>query len=351
MNLLNLLGIQSGPNPLVTPTSVDPSILINNAVEPQPQADITVTGAPAPVPQPAPQLDVPQVPLDALRAKPEDLQRMQPLEGLPQHKGMFGVKGTLRDVLGLIGDTFLVGSGGKAVYAPQRQKERMSDALVGMGPGKEKDAIARMMALDYETGIKMYNDWQARLAAANKAELEEKRLQRQETNDVQKRRLSKLRYAAGMSSIASADPRLKAGLRAWLEDDNATLEDLPDELLPGATYTPSQQVTNRERAEHNDATERVAQQNADSNRIRANRPPAGRAAPQPTDASMAAPLIQKMGRVGWDGMTKNEQQQLRSLGRSPDRGNKKNRFGGSPPPKKGGSPAPAKGGWGSMTVR
>ena len=28
-----------------------------------------------------------------------------------QHKGMFGLKGTLRDVLGLLGDSFLVGSG------------------------------------------------------------------------------------------------------------------------------------------------------------------------------------------------------------------------------------------------
>lgn len=46
-------------------------------------------------------------------------------------KGMFGVKGTLRDILGLVGDAFLIQSGNKAIYSPQREKEKLADAMAG----------------------------------------------------------------------------------------------------------------------------------------------------------------------------------------------------------------------------
>ena len=48
-----------------------------------------------------------------------------------ERKGMFGVKGTLRDILGTVGDAFLVQSGNNAVYGPQRDREKMGDALTG----------------------------------------------------------------------------------------------------------------------------------------------------------------------------------------------------------------------------
>ena len=326
--------------------------VINNAQgDPgQSQADIIVTASPPPEPQPEAPLQINPVPLDALIAKPEDIQRMQPLEGLPKHKGMFGVKGTFRDILGLIGDSLLVGSGGKAIYAPQRQQERMSDALVGYGSGKEKDAIARMMQLDPETGIKMYNDWQARLAAKAKEDIDNKRLDAQLAKQDRSNQLAKLKVASGMAAKATPEQRLI--LKAWVADPNATVEDLPDELLPYANYAPAQQDTTAERARHNRVTEQQGQQNADSRRISATKPSAGRAQPNPTDASLAAPLIGKMNRVGWKGLSPNEQEVLKSLGRSPDRGGKKSRFGGTPPPpKKGGSPTRSTGGWGKMTVK
>ena len=47
------------------------------------------------------------------------------------HKGMFGVKGTLRDVLGLVGDAFLIQSGNNPVYTPHKRQEEMSDAIAG----------------------------------------------------------------------------------------------------------------------------------------------------------------------------------------------------------------------------
>lgn len=60
------------------------------------------------------------------------------------HSGRFGVKGTLRDILGTLGDAFLVQSGNKAVYAPQRQAERLGDAQRGFAD----DPLAAIEALN-----------------------------------------------------------------------------------------------------------------------------------------------------------------------------------------------------------
>lgn len=68
-------------------------------------------------------------------------------ERLPR-KGMFGVKGTLRDVLGILGDAFLVQGGGKAVYQPQRQQERMGDAMFG-GAENPLQAAERLAAAGF----------------------------------------------------------------------------------------------------------------------------------------------------------------------------------------------------------
>lgn len=80
----------------------------------------------------------------------------------PQHKGMFGLKGTLRDVLGTLGDAFLVQGGGKAIYAPQRQNERVGDALAGMTAGDAgmRGAIERVAQLDPEMAQHMNDKFQ-----------------------------------------------------------------------------------------------------------------------------------------------------------------------------------------------
>jgi len=67
------------------------------------------------------------------------------IQNNPQHKGMFGVKGTLRDVLGLVGDSLLMGGGGKAMYQPARQREKESDALQGFTQNPQA-AIERTIA-------------------------------------------------------------------------------------------------------------------------------------------------------------------------------------------------------------
>lgn len=74
------------------------------------------------------------------------------------HKGMFGVKGTLRDVLGLLGDAFLVQDDKEAVYMPKREQERMSDALAGM-TDNERAAIERATGLNPAFGQKMLDEF------------------------------------------------------------------------------------------------------------------------------------------------------------------------------------------------
>lgn len=50
-----------------------------------------------------------------------------------ERKGMFGIKGTARDVLGLLGDAFLVQGGADPLYRKVRDQERQADALRGFG--------------------------------------------------------------------------------------------------------------------------------------------------------------------------------------------------------------------------
>jgi|SRR6185312_2412451 len=64
----------------------------------------------------------------------------------------------------------------------------------------------------------------------------------------------------------------------------------------------------------------IAQQNADAHTTNANRPRAGAA--HDSTADVAVPLLRKMGQVGWDGLAPSEQQQMKSMGYSPSRGQK-----------------------------
>lgn len=73
----------------------------------------------------------------------------------PQRKGLFGVKGTLRDVLGAIGDHYLMGEGMKPVYAPKKAQEEASDALAGFTQNPMA-ALERLAAVNPELAQEMY---------------------------------------------------------------------------------------------------------------------------------------------------------------------------------------------------
>lgn len=81
-------------------------------------------------------------PLPRGSASPQELAGTRNYDNLDPHKGMFGLKGTMRDILGTLGDAMLIGGGGKAMYTPQKQQERMGDAMVGFGSGDEVTDLA-----------------------------------------------------------------------------------------------------------------------------------------------------------------------------------------------------------------
>jgi hypothetical protein len=83
------------------------------------------------------------------------------------HRGMFGVKGTLRNVLGVLGDAFLVQGGRDPMYAPQRQMEREGDAMAGISQAP-RAAVERMTAVNPALAAKMNDSVaDAEIARAN----------------------------------------------------------------------------------------------------------------------------------------------------------------------------------------
>lgn len=228
--------------------------------------EIEVTGRP--VRNPPPQaMNIDVSPLSQL-VDPNELQRSMPLEGLPEHKGMFGVKGTLRDILGMVGDAFLLQSGNKEIYAPHRRQEQISDAMVGFGPGQERDAIARVAQIDPDRATKMYENWQARNAKQETETRQQSNLDRQNTLAQHRIKLDKAKIVQAM------DPELVRQnleiIKDYIDDPEKSITDLPPELISAAGLTQNQRGNLGLGAERVD----IARQNANTSAQRASRPPA-----------------------------------------------------------------------------
>jgi len=73
-------------------------------------------------------------------------------------KGMFGVKGTLRDVLGLIGDSLLVGGGKQAIYRPVREQEKLGSAIYGYNANPQA-AIDRAAIVNPEAAMDLQKQY------------------------------------------------------------------------------------------------------------------------------------------------------------------------------------------------
>lgn len=74
----------------------------------------------------------------------------------PVHKGLFGIKGTARDILGILGDALLAFNGRGPQYGPRRQQERVEDAMTAYDFDPE-GALRKLMQVDPEAGIKLQN--------------------------------------------------------------------------------------------------------------------------------------------------------------------------------------------------
>lgn len=117
--------------------------------------------------------------VDAVKAVQSDVEAT---EETSDRKGMFGTKGTLRDILGLVGDAFLVQSGRSPMYAPAREQERISDAWAGAS----KDPVAAAVRVGhYDAGLgqellqaaqadSLRQDQQESLVASREATIAEK---------------------------------------------------------------------------------------------------------------------------------------------------------------------------------
>lgn len=180
------------------------------------------------------------------------------VDGLPpyERKGLFGVKGTLRDILGLIGDAFLVQSGNKPMYAPRRDEERKAEALHSFfeqqgGPGSQLNKAG--YASD---AFGVYKDLAAQQLDKSKVEVDKMRLARDQANDVygniskksnsDKDVLANIRSSlAGLNGIkdpqerALAYQRRKQYIDAYLGsmDPDGSLRNVVKDILP-ADYAP-----------------------------------------------------------------------------------------------------------------
>jgi len=263
--------------------------------------------------------------------------------GSPQRSGKFGVKGTFRDILGLLGDAFLVQSGNKSVYDVRRQEEDMADAMSGFSqnPMAAAERLAAMPG-GAEMAQKLYDDQQTN--ALRQAQIQS--LGDTRRSQIAERDYKKTQdfgnYAARVMAKADTPEKQAAALRLLTKRAAATGIDLeefgimegmsPEDRAAFAsgdmTVNQQEQLPRRDRQlDISDRNATTAERNAQSNRIRANRPPAGRAAPQPTNAAMAAPLLRRLE----SGQTLSPAQSeiLERLGYSKDRGRGRGRRTGA----------------------
>lgn len=239
---------------------------------------------------------------DAVMGRQADVRKT---EEASTRRGMFGMRGTLRDVLGVLGDAFLVQSGKNPMYAPTRQREKISDAMAGytvdpVGAAERVSfydpALGREMLQDYQTGL---------LREAQQRSLAEGRASQIEARDIaafDKARESIARLLANPNAYGpdgkltpvaeSIAGRLAAAANRSLEDFDVVsgMDRTAGSLLSstGATVNQQNMMPLQERrttvAERNAASSetraRAAMKNAD-------KPRAGRAPRAETDREAA----------------------------------------------------------------
>lgn len=221
-----------------------------------------------------------------------------------ERRGMFGVKGTLRDILGMVGDAFLVQGGGQAYYAPRREREKISDAWAGASD----DPIAaaeRVGYYDPKMGQELLDN--AKKGEYQEAQLESLRDSRQSLMDDRafkqyrnaREQIASLFKTPGAVVNGRINPQALAIAERIAGSAKMTLEDflinesMTEQEVRGfadSVIAPDKQ----ERLDQYDRGLDQGQQNADSRRISANaaatraaRPPAGRAPRAETDREAA----------------------------------------------------------------
>lgn len=219
--------------------------------------------------------------LDQIREAQEVERRLAEARKLPKddpnriepHKGMFGMKGTLRDVLGTLGDAFLVQGGKNPIYRPQRQQERLSDAAAGftqdpLGAAERLSAVpggldpAQEMQKQYEN---------AELRRQNQESMNLTRESMVEKRSLENRAKGLELVSRMLSAGVPREVAVQFGSQYGL--DEATIAQL-GKGDAGMTVNQQRSLPLRERQV------RASESNAAANMKRANRPPAGRSSPR-----------------------------------------------------------------------
>ena len=96
---------------------------------------------------------------------------------LPQvHKGLFGIHGAARDILGTIGDAFLMANGGRGIYRQARDEEKLGDAMAGFRTNPQQ-AIEEAAKVNPDFARQLSNDYTAQQRLSQLQTLQEARLQ------------------------------------------------------------------------------------------------------------------------------------------------------------------------------
>lgn len=254
----------------------------------------------------------------------ESMKTNKPMGG-GANPGIYGLlpermqQGTLRNVLGAIGDAFLVQSGNAATYAPRMDRQRIAQAMAGYDPedpASVQAAIQRIAATGAPDALKIatdlqddFNDTQLRKQSA-----EDTRVYRQ--GQAESRQDSALQrmvpYIGGMvqtaktkeayaAAYARADAIAKRIGPNYSAADFGLIDpsDWTPEAAAGAGLTSNNIITSSDRAAGRQTSERNTDVNAASritaagiganSRIKAAQMSAGRE----TTAIMMADLIEK----------------------------------------------------------
>lgn len=175
----------------------------------------------------------------------------------PTHTGMFGVKGSLRNILGVLGDAMLIQSGHNPMYRPEMQGEKVSDAMTGFqaAPMAAAGRLAAVPGASSEA-LQLYQDatqdsLRKQVQEQNNAYRQSQMTARQDASD------SRLRSGIGGILTAAATPDPKTGQvdpKVWAQAratalrlggkvsdfDESEIPDTPDQYNAGYGQTARQ---------------------------------------------------------------------------------------------------------------
>lgn len=151
---INLMALLQSAGALPTPNSPEINVIGKKKVPAVPE--------PTPVEPTAQDVSKPAAePAKRRMLSDQQLMNRQGVGNLPEHKGMFGVKGTLRDILGALGDNYLMQSGQKPRYQEMRKQEKASDAMAEMTTSPINAIQALLGAGETDKAFELYKQFQA----------------------------------------------------------------------------------------------------------------------------------------------------------------------------------------------